>query len=84
MRFYCCTSSTVFSFALPWLLLFASVALAFGRRVGEPLSGRLRIPASVVLAGQFMLGVYGGFFGGAVGIMMIAMGGCLTAEISRV
>jgi uncharacterized protein len=69
------TSSTVFSFALPWLLLFASVALAFGRRVGEALSGRLRIPASVVLAVQFMLGVYGGYFGGAVGIMMIAMWG---------
>jgi uncharacterized protein len=69
------TSSTVFSFALPWLLLLASVALAFGRRLGDALSGRLRIPRSVVLAVQFALGLYGGYFGGAVGIMMIAMWG---------
>lgn len=71
------TSSTAFTFVLPWLLLVASVALAFGRRIGDRLRARWRIHPNVVLAVQFALGVYGGYFGGAVGIMMLAMWGLL-------
>jgi uncharacterized protein len=68
-----CTSAAAFTFALPWLLLFASLALAFGRRIGMALRGRGGMHAAVVLAIQFALGIYGGYFGGAVGIMMMAM-----------
>jgi uncharacterized protein len=71
------TSSAAFTFVLPWLLLVASIALAFGRRIGEALRARWHIHAHAVLAVQFALGVYGGYFGGAVGIMMIAMWGLL-------
>jgi uncharacterized membrane protein YfcA len=71
------TSSAAFTFVLPWLLLIASVALAFGRRIGEALRARWHIHAHAVLAIQFALGVYGGYFGGAVGIMMIAIWGLL-------
>lgn len=71
------TSSAAFTFVLPWLLLVASIALAFGRRIGEALRARWHIHANAVLAAQFMLGVYGGYFGGAVGIMMIAIWGLL-------
>ncbi len=67
------TSSAAFTFVLPWLLLVASIALAFGRRIGEALRARWRIHMHAVLAVQFALGIYGGYFGGAVGIMMIAM-----------
>jgi uncharacterized membrane protein YfcA len=74
------TSSTAFSFALPWLLLFASLALAFGRGLGEALRGSGRVRGSVVLAIQFALGVYGGYFGGAVGIMMVAIWGLLDGR----
>jgi uncharacterized protein len=74
------TSSAAFSFVLPWLLLLASLTLAFGRRLGEALRGRWKIHAGVVLAVQFGLGIYGGYFGGAVGIMMIAMWGLLDAR----
>ncbi len=73
------TSSTAFTFMLPWLLLIASIALAFGRRIGEALRARWRIRAHAVLAVQFALGVYGGYFGGAVGIMMIAIWGLLDS-----
>src|ERR1700754_1216884 len=38
-----CCSSAVFSLALPWLLLIASLALAFGRRLGEILRSRWQI-----------------------------------------
>jgi len=71
------TSSAAFTFVLPWLLLVASIALAFGRRLGEALRARWRVRASVVLLLQFALGVYGGYFGGAVGIMMMAMWGLI-------
>jgi hypothetical protein len=74
------TSSAAFSFVLPWLLLIATLALAFGRRLGETLRARWRIRGYAVLAIQFALGVYGGYFGGAVGIMMIAIWGLLDSR----
>ncbi|MDR5881409.1 sulfite exporter TauE/SafE family protein [Caballeronia sp. LZ032] len=74
------TSSKTFSFVLPWLLLCASITLAFGRRLGQTLRRRWRIGAPAVLSIQFVLGVYGGYFGGAVGIMMMAVWGLLDAR----
>ena len=71
------TSSTAFTFVLPWLLLAASLTLAFGRRLGEALRARCRVHSQAVLAVQFALGVYGGYFGGAVGIMMMAVWGLI-------
>ncbi|KQV54374.1 MULTISPECIES: sulfite exporter TauE/SafE family protein [unclassified Duganella] len=71
------TSSTAFTFALPWLLLAASIALAFGRRLGEALRARFQVRSPAVLLVQFFLGVYGGYFGGAVGIMMMATWGLI-------
>jgi len=71
------TSSAAFTFVLPWLLLIACVALSFGRRIGDALRARWHIRAGAVLAIQFALGGYGGYFGGAVGIMMIATWGLL-------
>lgn len=67
------TSSSAFDVILPWLLLFATLALAFGRRIGAVLRGRLQGRIGPVLAAQFCLGVYGGYFGGAVGLMMVAV-----------
>ena len=71
------TPTRTFDFALPWLLLLATLALSFGRRLGESLRRRWRIKPSAVLTVQFVLGVYGGYFGGAVGIMMVAVWGLL-------
>lgn len=74
------TSSSAFTVVLPWLLLLAFVALACGRRIGTWMRARVRIHARVVLVIQFLLGIYGGYFGGAVGIMMLAMWGLLDAR----
>jgi uncharacterized protein len=65
------TPAASFDRILPWLLLAASLALAFARRIGAAARAR-RAPAWLVLALQFGLGVYGGYFGGAVGLMMVA------------
>ncbi|GAA1150778.1 sulfite exporter TauE/SafE family protein [Kribbella jejuensis] len=63
--------STSFDAAVPWLLAFATVVLAFGKRLTAAL--RLGRPGpAAILAGQFLLAIYGGYFGGAVGLMMLA------------
>ncbi|HVB67478.1 MAG TPA: sulfite exporter TauE/SafE family protein [Acetobacteraceae bacterium] len=74
-----CTPGAAFDLILPWLLLVATLALAFGRRVGVALRGRLGVRPGPVLAMQFGLGVYGGYFGGAVGLMMVAFW-CVLGE----
>lgn len=63
--------SASFDAAVPWLLAFATVVLMFGRRLTAAL--RLGRPGpAVILVGQFLLAIYGGYFGGAVGLMMLA------------
>lgn len=74
------TPSKIFDFVLPWLLLLAFLALSLGNRIGEWLRRRWRVPAWAMLAIQFGLGVYGGYFGGAVGIMMMAAWGLLDGR----
>jgi uncharacterized protein len=72
------TSDATFRVVVPWLLLLASLAFAFGRPVGAALRRRARIGPALVLSVQFLLAIYGGYFGGAVGIMMMAVWGLLS------
>jgi uncharacterized membrane protein YfcA len=64
--------ASIFDALAPWLLLFGALAFAFGRQAGVALRRVVRLGRSALLATQFVLGVYGGYFGGAVGIMMMA------------
>lgn len=74
------TPAKTFDFVVPWLLLIATLALALGRRVGDWMRQRWHIGQLAVLVIQFALGVYGGYFGGAVGIMMMAVWGLLDSR----
>jgi uncharacterized membrane protein YfcA len=69
--------SASFDAAVPWLLAFATVVLAFGRHalraVSNVLGRSVGMSSRAVLAWQFVLSVYGGYFGGAVGILMLAV-----------
>ncbi len=67
------TPSRAFDFIVPWLLLVGSLAFAFGRQAGAWLRRRMRIGRPALLLAQGALAVYGGYFGGAVGIMMMAV-----------
>lgn len=67
------TPISTFDVILPWLMAAATVALAFGGQLGEWLRHRWPVSAALVLAVQFGLGVYGGYFGGGVGFMMMAV-----------
>lgn len=69
--------STTFDAAVPWLLAFATLVLAFGRRASATLARRATrqhaLGPKALLLSQFLLSVYGGYFGGAVGILMLAL-----------
>jgi uncharacterized membrane protein YfcA len=68
------TPERAFSRIVPWLLLAATIALASGPRLGQALrSAGLRMGRPSLFIAQFILGIYGGYFGGAVGLMMLAV-----------
>jgi uncharacterized protein len=67
------TPQRAFDDILPWLLLAGTLAFAFGRRIGEVLRRRVVIGPGVLLGAQVLLSIYAGYFGGGVGIMMMAV-----------
>ncbi|WP_199716607.1 sulfite exporter TauE/SafE family protein [Micromonospora musae] len=71
--------SATFDAAVPWLLAFGTLVLAVGRRLTRALTAALGRPLDLgsraILLGQFLLAIYGGYFGGAVGILMLALWG---------
>ncbi|MCY1081574.1 sulfite exporter TauE/SafE family protein [Archangium lansingense] len=67
------TPQTTFDAVIPWLLLLGTLAFAFGQQAGARLRQRIRIGPALLLGGQFVLSIYGGYFGGAVGLMMMAV-----------
>lgn len=66
------TPGATFDAVIPWLLLLATLVFAFGQRIGVALRARVRLGPGAALAVQYVLGIYGGYFGGAVGLMMLA------------
>ena len=62
-----------FESASPWLPAFATVVLALGRHLSRMLGRSAGMSTRAVLIGQFLIAVYGGYFGGAVGILMVAL-----------
>jgi uncharacterized protein len=72
------TPQRVFDNIFPFLLLFGVLIFAFGRRLGDELRKRITVHPNALPAVQFVLGIYGGYFGGAVGVMMLAAWSVLT------
>lgn len=73
------TPQSTFTRLIPFLLLFATLLFAFGGRVALALRRRLgtsrassRALAVIVAVLQFVIAVYGGYFGGGIGILMLA------------
>jgi uncharacterized membrane protein YfcA len=78
------TSESAFRAIVPWLLLAASLTLTFGDRLRRSLDRTgFRLTAAPASALQVVLGVYGGYFGGAVGLLMMATW-VLVTELSVV
>jgi hypothetical protein len=66
------TPAAVFARLVPWLVLFATSLFAwgsFGRKASAP---ALRLHPTPAAAIQFCIGIYGGYFGGGIGFLMLA------------
>jgi uncharacterized membrane protein YfcA len=73
------TRPRTFEHLLPWLLLVATLLFTFGGEVAKKLRARTKhveAPSWAGTAGvaalQFCIAIYGGFFGGGIGILMLA------------
>ncbi len=72
------TPQSFFDQVFPFLLAFGATVFAVGRKVGEVLRRHMRVHPRALPIVQFALGIYGGYFGGAVGVMMLAAWSVLT------
>ena len=72
------TPTATFDVVVPWLLLFAFVVMAIGKRAADWLHARVTIGRRSLLATQGLLGIYGGYFGGGVGLITTALYGLLA------
>ena len=77
------TPSSAFDFIIPWLVLYAFVVLAFGKSASGWLQRRVTIGRRTLLCAQMLLGIYGGYFGGGVGLMTTATYGLLAGHTPR-
>lgn len=77
------TPGATFDAIVPWLVLYAFVVLAFGRHASAWLAERVTIGARTLVVAQALLGVYGGYFGGGVGLMTTATYGLLASISPR-
>jgi uncharacterized protein len=72
------TPAQTFLHVLPWLMLAATLLFAFGKHLTGRLSARIGHDASTkAVTGaaifELIVSVYGGYFGGGIGIMNLAM-----------
>jgi len=70
------TSPSFFAHLLPWLVLFATIVFAWGS-FGPRRQDAGHLGTAGVTATQFCISVYGGYFGGGIGFLMLA---ALTAS----
>ena len=66
------TPDATFDVIVPWLLLTATLAFTFGPWLTPHLHRSFRIRPATLLPTQFLVGLYAGYFGGAIGLIMLA------------
>ncbi len=65
------TPTTVFNALVPFLMLLATLVFTFGERLRARLSTQ-EASRPAVMAVQLLISIYGGYFGGGMGLMMLA------------
>ncbi len=66
------TPSSVFAHMVPWLVLFATTAFAWGSFGRKPKETETALSPVAAGAVQFGIAIYGGYFGGGIGFLMLA------------
>ncbi|MEX0301467.1 MAG: sulfite exporter TauE/SafE family protein [Leisingera sp.] len=67
------TPASVFSFVVPWLLGFATVLFACGNRIAAWATRNLKADGLTGNAATLLVCVYGGYFNGGLGIVLLAL-----------
>ncbi|MBC5828762.1 MAG: sulfite exporter TauE/SafE family protein [Candidatus Eremiobacteraeota bacterium] len=67
------TPGHVFTVLIPYLLLLATGVFALSPYLTKPRSGSARLHSHWQLAAQFVVSIYGGYFGAGIGILMLAI-----------
>ena len=65
------TPSSFFARLVPWLVLFATLVFAWGSFAPKRASGA-HLSRHGAMAAQFAIAIYGGYFGGGIGFLMLA------------
>jgi uncharacterized membrane protein YfcA len=66
------TPASFFARLVPWLILFATVVFTWGSFRTKPLHTADSMPAWLLMVIQGAIGIYGGYFGGGIGFLMLA------------
>jgi uncharacterized membrane protein YfcA len=66
------TSASVFQKMVPWLVLFATAAYAWGSFGPKGKSQDKALSPLAASGAQFLIAIYGGYFGGGIGFLMLA------------
>jgi uncharacterized membrane protein YfcA len=67
------TPASFFAKLVPWLVLFATAIFAWGSFGRKPAAeGAVALSPKAAMAAQFGIAVYGGYFGGGIGFLMLA------------
>lgn len=66
------TPVSFFARLVPWLVLFATAIFTWGSFRKKPLHSVNVVPDWLLVTIQFAIGVYGGYFGGGIGFLMLA------------
>jgi uncharacterized membrane protein YfcA len=63
---------TFFAGLVPWLVLFATGVFVWGSFLRRPSPGAAPSGPGVAAVSQFLIAIYGGYFGGGIGFLMLA------------
>jgi uncharacterized protein len=74
------TPSSDFALIVPWLIGLASLAILIRRNPARPAPTELHRPTWVLIAGVYLVAIYGGYFGAAAGVLLLALLLVSTAE----
>jgi len=66
------TPVTFFAQLVPWLVLFATSVFAWGSFRKQPIHAASFVSKRLLILSQFLIAVYGGYFGGGIGFLMLA------------
>ena len=66
------TPSAIFTHLVPWLVLFATAVFAWGSLLKNSNRAMKHVGPFTATVAQFLISVYGGYFGGGIGFLMMA------------